>query len=113
MDLRQYFKKIRETESALPEAFPLLVSLETSDGGKPGRISEVSREVAAKMIVEGRAALASESERQAYLEQQVSHKKAAERADLSRRVQVAILSEADAHSAWAGEKTPPHSTTRK
>ena len=53
MDLRQYFKKIRETEAALTEPFPLVVSLHTEDGGKPGMVSEVSREVAAKMIVEG------------------------------------------------------------
>jgi hypothetical protein len=113
VDLRQYFKKIRETETALTEAFPLLVSLETSDGGKPGTISEVSREVAAKMIVEGRAALASESEKQAHLERQAAHKKAAERAELGRRVQVAIISEPDSHLAIADEKATPPAATRK
>jgi hypothetical protein len=110
VDLRQYFKKIRETEAALTDEFPLVVSLENSDGGKPGTISEVSRELAAKSIVEGRAVLANESQKQAYLEQQASHKKAAERAELARRVQV-VLAEPDPYAASADAKTPP--ATRK
>jgi hypothetical protein len=93
VDLRQYFKKIRETEAALAEPFPLIVSLETPEGGKSGVISEVSRELAAKMFVEGRAALANEHERHAYYERQAATKKAAEKADLARRVQVAIITD--------------------
>jgi hypothetical protein len=113
VDLRQYFKKIREAQTALPEPFSLVVSRETSDGGKAGTISEVSRDVAARMIVEGRAVLASESEKQAYLEQQASHKKAIERAELTRRVQVTIISESDAQPAGVGEKVTPPAANRK
>ena len=44
MDLRQYFKKIRDTENGLTDLFPLMVSLETTDGGKGwghvGRVAE-------------------------------------------------------------------------
>ena len=35
MDLKQYFRKIRQVEAGLIETFPLVVSLETPDGGKP------------------------------------------------------------------------------
>lgn len=93
MDLKQYFRKLREVEASLADAYPLIISVETPDGGKPGLVSEVSREVAAKMISEGRAALATEKDEKAYREQQASARKAAEKADLARRVQVAIIAE--------------------
>ena len=95
MDLRQYFKKLRETESGLSEHFPLVMSLETSDGGKAGTISEVTREQAAKLIVEGCARLASEAEKKTYLDKRASDKKAAERAEMARRVQVTIVGQPD------------------
>lgn len=95
MDLKQYFRKLREVESTIAESYPLIVSLETPDGGKPGMVTEVSRLNAARMIIEGRALLASESEKQAYLDQQAVARKAAEKAELAKRVQVAILAEPD------------------
>jgi coenzyme F420-reducing hydrogenase alpha subunit len=95
VELKQYFRKMRELENTIPEAYPLVVSLETPDGGKPGMITEVSRLNAAKMIIEGRALLASESEKQAYREQQAAARAAAEKAELAKRVQVAILSDPD------------------
>ena len=42
-------------------------------------VSEISREEAAKLIVEGRAVLASEEEKELYREQQARAKEAAER----------------------------------
>jgi coenzyme F420-reducing hydrogenase alpha subunit len=95
MDLKQYFRKIRQVEAGLVETFPLVVSLETPDGGKPGLVSEISREEAAKMIVEGRAVLASEEKKELYREQQARAKEAAEKAELAKRVQVAIISDRD------------------
>jgi hypothetical protein len=95
MDLKQYFRKVRQVEAGLIERFPLVVSLETPDGGKPGLVSEVSREEAAKMIVEGRAVLASEEEKELYRQHQVDTKQAAEKAEFAKRVQIAIISERD------------------
>ena len=101
MDLRQYFKKVRATEGELADSFPLVVSLETSDGGKPGTTSEVTRLQAAKLLVEGFARLASDDEKKAYFTKQASDKKVAERADIARRLQVTIVDErapdADSH----------------
>ena len=91
MDLRQYFKKIREVESGLGDLFPVVVSLETPDGGKAGVASEVSPEQAAKLIVEGCARLATEAEKQAYYAKQTSERKAVERAEMARRLQVTIV----------------------
>jgi hypothetical protein len=95
VDLRQYFKKIRDTESGLADSFPLVMSLETTDGGKAGVASEVSREQAAKLIVEGCARLANEAEKKAYFDKQASEKRAADRAEMARRVQVTIVSQPD------------------
>lgn len=95
MDLKQYFRKIREVESSLMEPDALIVSLDTADGGKAGTVSEVRSHIAAKMIVEGRAALASDEQREEFRVQQQNGKKAVERAEMAKRVQVAILSDSD------------------
>ncbi len=95
MDLRKYFKRLQEVEAELSEEYPTVVSLETADGGKPGLISEASRANAAKLIVEGRAVLATEEQRRGYMEKKIAAKKAAEALDAARRVQVAIISEAE------------------
>ncbi len=62
MDLRVFYQKMRKLESQIPDAHVVVVSLETADGGKPGRLTEVSRECAARLMVEGRASLASPEE---------------------------------------------------
>ena len=98
MDLKQYFRKMREIEGTISEPFVLIVSLETPDGGKAGMVTEVSRFNAAKMIIEGRAVLANESEKEAYIARQEAARKAAEKAELAKRVQVAILADPDTGS---------------
>jgi hypothetical protein len=99
MDLKQYFKKVSDIHASIKEQYPLIVSLETSDGGKPGVAVEVSRREAAKAIAEGRAALADEEQKKVYLEQETGRKKFAEKAELSRRLQIAIISESDLRDA--------------
>jgi len=55
MDLRQYYKKLHELESKMPEQHVLVVSLDAGDGGREGVITEVSRRNACQLILEGRA----------------------------------------------------------
>lgn len=93
MDVKQYYRKIREVEATLGEAFPMLVSLETGDGGKAGVVSEVSRPQAAVLLVEGRAMLASEEQKEQHRRRQAAARKAAEEANLARTLQVAILAD--------------------
>jgi hypothetical protein len=95
MDVKQYYRKVQEIESGLQDNCPILVSLETPDGGKAGVLSAVPRAVAAKMIVEGRAVVASPAQKQQFADQLQTAKRAAEKAELSRRVQVAIISDSD------------------
>ena len=42
MDIRVYFQKIREIERNIQDPYVVVVSLETPEGGKPGRATEVS-----------------------------------------------------------------------
>lgn len=104
MDVRQYYRKIREIESTLSEQYVFVMSLETADGGKAGVVSEVSREVAAKMMVEGRAVPATEEEKQAYLAQQATARRIAQKAELARRLQVAIIANPEMETATTGDK---------
>lgn len=93
MDLKQYFRKVREIEANIKEPYVLISSLETGDGGKPGVISEVCREIAAKVVAEGRAVLAGDAESKRFAEEQSAAKKAAEKAELARRLQVTIIAD--------------------
>ncbi len=70
MDLRIYYQKVREIESKIAEAFAVIVSLETPDGGKAGMLTEVSPGLAARMIVAGTAKLATAEEAQIFRQQQ-------------------------------------------
>jgi hypothetical protein len=106
MDLKQYFKKINETQAIIAEAYPLIVSLETSDGGKPGAMIEVSRQEAAKAIVEGRGILATLEQQAVYAAQEAARKVAAEKTELSRRLQIAIISDADLRSVVSQQEKP-------
>lgn len=113
MDLKQYFRKMREIESTISEPYPLVISLETPDGGKAGMTTEVSRLNAARMIIEGRAVLANEGEKQAYREQQAAARAAAEKAELAKRVQVAILTDSDLRSSLHSKKNSDSSNSGK
>jgi glycine/serine hydroxymethyltransferase len=93
VDLRQYFRKIREVEATINTLHIFVTSLETADGGKAGIVTEVTRAIAAKMIAEGRAVLATETEKQRFLVDQENERLAAERADAARRVQVTVVSD--------------------
>ena len=105
MDLKQYFRKIREVEGSLIESFPVIVSLDTEDGGKGGVISEVSRATAAKLVVEGRAVLATEDQKLFFAAQTEAARKAAEKLELARRVQVAIIADSDLQNSVISKRT--------
>jgi hypothetical protein len=62
MDLRVYYQKIRKIEAGITEPFVVVVSRETPDGGKPGVKADVSRSVAARLVAEEKAELATPEE---------------------------------------------------
>ena len=59
MDLRVYYQKLRKIEAEITEPFVVLVSRATPDGGKPGVMTDVPRELAARMVADERADLAN------------------------------------------------------
>ena len=92
MDLQVYYQKIRDMEAKIADEFPLVLSLETGDGGKAGTKTEVPRRLAAKLLVEGLARLASKDEVKAYRETLAEAKRLAERAAAAARLQLTVLS---------------------
>ena len=95
MDLRDFFKRIREVEATIEGTYTLVVSHSTSDGGKAGVTTEAPRGIAARLIAEGRARMATPDEIAAHQETIRQAVEEAEKAALADRVQVALVSDAD------------------
>ena len=105
MDLRVYYQKIRDYEAAIPDAYAVVVSLPTGDGGKEGVISEVTRRVAAKMLAEGSALLATAAQVKTYQEQNAIAAKAAQEAAAAGRVEVTVVTSDDLRKLRSGSKS--------
>jgi hypothetical protein len=91
MDLKRYYQKIRDVESGITDPFAVVVSLETPDGGKGGTLTEVPSRVAAKMVVDGTAQLASQEESRRLRATLAEAQRAAELAAAASRVQLTVL----------------------
>jgi len=95
MDLKVYYRKIRAIEADISESDVVVVSQETPDGGRSGVKTEVSKRLAAKLVVEGKARRATKEEAAEYRKQvKEANRKAQERAAAS-EVKIAIVSDAD------------------
>lgn len=105
MDIRIYFQKIRETECSITSEFPVVCSLETMDGGRPGVLTEVPKHTAAKLIVEGRARLADAPEVQKFYDDIRKARLEAEQADAASRVQFTVVSEHDARALRSRQRS--------
>ena len=95
MDLRLFFQKLRKIEQEIVEPHVVVVSHETPDGGRAGQLAEVSRSIAARLILEGHAHLATAEESAEFKE---AARKALEEAQhrlMADKVQVNVISDAD------------------
>jgi len=95
MDLKAYYQKLRKAEEDIAGEHVVVVSHETADGGKAGVKTEVTRALAAMMIVEGRARLATKEEIAQHVKAMAEAIKAAEQAAMSGKVQLNVISEGD------------------
>lgn len=95
MDLKVFYQKLRQIESQIVEAHPVVVSNETPDGGKEGVKTEVSRPVAARMVAEGKARLGTEAEAAEFHDAVMQARKAAEQAMAVSRVALSVVPEAE------------------
>jgi hypothetical protein len=104
MNLKMYYDKIREWEARIGEEFVVLASLETPDGGRIGVKTEAGKRTAARMIVEGRARLATPAEAEEFRQEQAAAKAESERAAAAARVQVAVVSGPELEKLKGGSK---------
>jgi len=91
MDLKIYYQKIREARRQITDEFPIVVSNETPDGGKRGRLTEVTRDLAAKMLVDGTAELASETAAAQFRQRQEEMRTAAQEELAASKVQLTVV----------------------
>jgi hypothetical protein len=105
MDLKLYYQKIRDMESKITEPFPVVVSHETADGGKPGGLTEVTPGIAARMLVEGAARLATAEEAMAFQAVQAEAKRAADEAAAAAKVQFTVLSTTELNKLKGASKS--------
>ena len=96
MDVRVYFQKVRQLEATITHEHVVVVSEETSDGGKAGVLTEVSRGIAAKLIIESRAKLATAEQAKAYHAGEAVKREAAQRAEFATKLQVTLVTEPEA-----------------
>jgi len=104
MDLKVYYRNVRKIEEQIDGADVVIESCETPDGGRAGVLSEVSKRMAAKLVVDGRAKIASEEAAKAYREglEQARQQALEERA--ARRVRVAVIPESELKSRRGAQR---------
>ena len=90
MNVKAYYQKIQEFERALSEPFVVIVSRDTADGGRGGLLTEVSKQLAARMITDGRAHLASAEAAREFREKSGQAKRSAEELFFANRSQVTL-----------------------
>ncbi len=92
MELKVYYQKLRQIEGSIAEPHVVVVSLETPEGGRAGMLTEVPRPLAAKLIVEGGARLATEEETNGFRERIWGARRLAEESAAASRIQVTVVS---------------------
>jgi len=95
MDLRLFFQKLRTLEEEIAEPHVVVVTNETPDGGRAGLKVEVTRRNAARMILEGRAHLATAEESTEYRNSVQEALQAAQQRATAEKVHVNLISDAD------------------
>ncbi|HEY6389936.1 MAG TPA: hypothetical protein VIX89_01590 [Bryobacteraceae bacterium] len=105
MDLRMFYQKLRKIEQGIADPHVVVVSNETPDGGRAGQKSEVSRSMAAKLILEGKARLATPEEGTEFRSAIDQARQEAEQRVLAQKIQVNVVSEADFRMT---KSTPAH-----
>lgn len=95
MDLKIFYQKLRQIESEIVDAYPVVVSKETPDGGKEGVKTEVPRPLAARMVAEGKARLGTEEEAAEFRDAAMTARRLAEQAMAASRVALSVVPESE------------------
>jgi hypothetical protein len=105
MDLRVYYKKIKDLEQSLPEPSVVVVSHETPDGGRQGVRTEVPPRIGAKLVIEGRARLATDEEASEFREQQAEAKRKADQLAAGARMKFTVVPASELRNFKGGGRT--------
>jgi hypothetical protein len=108
MDLKVYYQKLRQIESGISEPDVVIVSQPTPEGGIARVETEVPRAIAAKMVLERSARLATKEETARFREKVAETKRLADEAAIANRLQVTVVSEAE-HRKAHGQSRPTKS----
>jgi hypothetical protein len=106
MDLKDYYKSIRDQAELIPTEDAVVVSKARSNGGKEGIMSEVPRRTAAQLIIDGDARLATAEESESYHAEMQERRQKAQDRSLSQKVQVAVVSESDMQAFRNSKRGP-------
>ena len=98
MDMKAFYQKLRQIEESISDPHVVIVSHETPDGGRAGVMTETPRPLAARMIAEGKARLATKEESGSFQEKVVEAKRQADQAMAASRMQLTVISDADLRS---------------
>jgi hypothetical protein len=93
--MRTYYQKIRDIEQTFLEPFVVVESNETADGGKEGLLTEVPKRLAAKMIADGRARLATEQSIHEFHEKKAEAKRASDQEAITNKLQMMLVPTAE------------------
>lgn len=91
MDLKEYYRKLREMAAGIVEKDLYVVSLPTSDGGKAGVLTQVPALVGCELVIKGRARLAEKSEIEAFEEREEEARAEIAKREFASRVQVQVV----------------------
>ncbi len=104
MDVRVFYQKVRQVAETITEAYAVVISFQTPDGGREGIATEVARTLAALMVVEGKARLATAEEASEFRNRGAEAKAAADQLAAASKVQFTVLSEAEFRTLKSGKK---------
>jgi hypothetical protein len=104
MDVRAFYQKVRQVAETIAETYAVVISLSTPDGGREGIASEVARTLAALLVVEGKARLATAEEARQYRDRAAESKTVADQLAAASRMQITVLSDADFRALKGGKK---------
>jgi hypothetical protein len=93
MDIRRYYRELRELEAQIKEKDIFVTSLETPDGGRAGQVAEVAKRTACKLLVEGRARKSTPAEIEAYKREQAARRATAEKERLAEQVRFHLVTD--------------------
>lgn len=93
MDLKRYYQELRKKEAEIEGKDIYVVSLETPDGGRAGVITQVPKAVGCRLIVEGRARLATAEEIENFEKEEAEKRAELQNQEFARRIQVQVVTE--------------------